>query len=268
MPRLQFRDGHRGEFMRKFAAAVLTAGVTVGLLGVAPASAQDDNTAFCDVALQIENAVNQEAFDELDALFTQAESTVPPELAPALSVVVTAIRGAIETESDPSGDPVFEENNTTVTEYVYENCGWQQAEVTMSEYEFSGLPKSFTAGPVALKITNDGAEVHEFVPLRIKNKKDKLRKIIGLPEKKAMKKIQVLGHEFAAPGATTYAFFDFSRPGNYGAVCFIPVGSTPEAVEAAEAGGEGGEGGDEHGGIDGPPHALEGMYASFKVTAA
>ena len=41
---------------------------------------------------------------------------------------------------------------------------------------------------------NDGAEVHEFVPLRIKNKNDKLKALLRLPEKKANKKIEVLDH--------------------------------------------------------------------------
>ena len=44
----------------------------------------------------------------------------------------------------------------------------------MSEYAFEGIPKTLTTGPVAFKLVNDGAEVHEIVPLRIKNKNDKL----------------------------------------------------------------------------------------------
>lgn len=225
-------------------------------MGLSPAAAQTtDNAAFCDAALAAESAINQEAFDELDTALSQVESTAPPELAATVQALVAQTRAAIETESDPSSDPTFQQNSNTVNEYLYNNCGWQTAEVAMLDYSFDGLPKSFATGPVALKLVNEGAEVHEFIPVRIKSK-DKLKKIIRLPEKKADKKIEFFGHEFAGPGAATYMFLDLTKTGRYGALCFIPVGTTDLA--ALE---------DEHGG-GGKPHALEGMYKEFKVTKA
>jgi hypothetical protein len=243
--------------MRKLATAIVTAGVAAGFIGLAPAaSAQTtDNTEFCDTVLEVEAAISQEAFDELDPLLTQLESSAPPEIAPTVQTLVSLTRTALESESDPTGDPAYLQAESTVGEYIYNSCGWQQAEVTMLEYEFTGLPKSFTTGPAVFKIVNEGAEVHEFLPLRIKTK-DSLRKIIGLSEKKAEKKIQVLGHDIAPPGGTTYGIVDFKRPGRYGAVCFLPVGTT-DLAQLEEEHSEGG-----------PPHALEGMYASFKVTKA
>ena len=157
-----------------------------------------------------------------------------------------------ETGGDPTDDPAFGAGLAAVGEYVFTNCGWQTAEVDMSEYTFTGLPKSFTTGPVAFKLTNSGAEVHEFQVLRIKSSKDKLKAIVNLPEKKARKKVESLGAGFALPGETGYTFLDFAKSGNYGAVCFVPVGSTPDQEE----------------GGDGPPHAHEGMIKAFKVTKA
>ena len=107
---------------------------------------------------------------------------------------------------------------------------------------------------MAFKLVNEGEEVHEFLPLRLKNKNDKLAKVIRLPEKKAEKKIEALDHEAADPGDTAYVFLDLKKAGSYGAVCFVPVGSTTEVAEGG------------HGGGDGPPHVFEGMYTSFKVT--
>jgi hypothetical protein len=100
-----------------------------------------------------------------------------------------------------------------VGEYVFTSCGWQAVEVTMSESAFDGIPKTLTIGPVAFKLVNEGAEVHEFVPVRIKNKNDKLAKLIRLPEKKANQKIQALDHEFAGPGETSYVFLDLKTKG-------------------------------------------------------
>lgn len=246
------------KFTRRVAAGVLTAGMAAGLMGVVPASAQTpDNTEFCDTVLEIEVVIAQEAFDELDPLLTQLESTAPPDIAPTVQSLVAQTRTALETEADPSDDPAYRETENTVGEYIFANCGWQTAEVTMSDYAFDGLPKSFTTGPAALKLVNDGAEVHEFIPVRIKNKKDKLKALLRLPEKKTEKKIDVLDHEFAGPGDTAFMFLDLERVGNYGAVCFVPVGTTDLAQLE-----------DEHGGGDAPPHVVEGMYATFKVTKA
>ena len=95
---------------------------------------------------------------------------------------------------------------------------------------------------MAIKLTNSGAEVHELQVLRIKSSKDKLKAIVNLPEKKARKKVESVGSGFAVPGETGYTFLNLTKSGNYGAVCFVPVGSTPDQEE----------------GGDGPPHAARG----------
>ncbi len=244
--------------MRRLAVAIVTAGVGLGVLGVAPTGAQTtDNTEFCDTILEVESVIAQERFEELDAVMTRLETSAPAELAPTVQALVAQTRTALENESDPSDDPAYREVENTVGEYVFTSCGWQAYEVTMSEYAFDGIPKTLTTGPVAFKLVNDGAEVHEIVPLRIKNKNDKLKKLIQLPEKKVGKKIETLDHEFADPGETAYMFLDLKKAGNYGAVCFVPVGTTDLASLEGE-----------HGGGDGPPHAFEGMVTSFKVTKA
>lgn len=67
--------------------------------------------------------------------------------------------------------------------------------------------------------------------------------------------IEVKGFGFAPPDATDQTFADL-EPGRYGALCFLPVGSTPEAVAAAEESGEE---------IDAPPHFTQGMLTEFTV---
>jgi hypothetical protein len=243
--------------MRRFVAAVTTAvlaGGIVGTMGAGSAGAQTDNTAFCDQVLVVDREFNAPEPDPaaLGAAFADLVAAAPPEIAAGAQQLATAVQTAGEAGGDPTEDPAFGEGLAAVGEYVFTNCGWQSAEVDMSEYAFTGLPKSFTTGPVAIKLTNSGAEVHELQVLRIKSSKDKLKKIVNLPEKKARKKVEILGNGFALPGETGYAFLDFTKSGNYGGVCFVPVGSTPDAEE----------------GGDGPPHAHEGMIEAFKVTKA
>lgn len=244
--------------MRKLAAAVLTTAVAGGVMGLAPATAQTtDNTAFCDAVLVVDKLFAADEVDptEGEAALSDLETTAPPEIATAVQTLTGTVRTAAQNNADPSEDPAFAESLAAVGEYVFTSCGWQTAEVTMAEYEFTGLPKSFTTGPVAIKITNEGAEVHELMTVRIKTK-DKLKDLVKLSEKKAEKKLAFVGHELALAGGTTYAFLDFTKTGRYGAVCFIPVGTT----DLADLQGE-------HGG-GGKPHALKGMFKEFKVTKA
>ncbi len=106
--------------------------------------------------------------------------------------------------------------------------------MTGIEYEFQGLPKTLPAGNVAIKFTDTGAEFHELGIARIKSK-DSVKKILGLSEKEQAKKIEEIGGTFAMQGQTTYTIADLSKPGRYGVVCFLPVGSTSEqAAEQAE----------------------------------
>jgi uncharacterized cupredoxin-like copper-binding protein len=249
--------------MRRFVAAAIaavTVGGLVGAMGVGTAAAQTDNQEFCDAVLNVQAVVNAEDFDQLEPALAGLEAAPPPEVAASVTTVTGAYRTALQEQTDPSEDPAVAEALATIGQYVFDNCGWQTAEVSMAEYVFDGLPKSFTTGPAAIKITNDGAEIHELMTVRIKSK-DKLKAIVKLSEKKANKKVQFVDHTVVQPGETGYTFIDFSTPGRYGAVCFVPVGTLPSD---AEGGGE-----DEHGGGgDGKPHALEGMYKEFKVTKA
>ena len=250
--------------MRRIAATVLTTALAGGLVGgvsamatSAPAVAQaTDNTAFCDTVLQVQALVNAEQFDQLESALAALESSAPTGIAADVSALTAAFRTAIADQTDPTGDPAFEQSQVAVGQYVFDNCGWQTAEVSMAEYEFTGIPKSFTTGPAAVKLTNVGAEVHEFLTVRIKTN-DKLKSLVKLSEKKAGKKVEFVDHTEAGPGETAFAFIDFKKPGRYGAVCFIPVGTTSLDDAATEHG---------HGG--GKPHALEGMYKAFRVTAA
>ena len=61
---------------------------------------------------------------------------------------------------------------------------------------------------------------------------------------------------FAEPGGTGQDVFDLSAAGDYVVVCFIPVGSTPEAIAEAEASGVE---------VEGPPHFTQGMFQEFTV---
>ena len=251
--------------MRKL--GFLVALTTVGaLLGIAPAAAQTtpEVMAFCDAALTTDKAVDkvlgggkpkQKDLQAAETALAGAESTAPPEVASTVQAVVAAVRTGLETQKDPfEADPSFEQTFNTLQEYRYNSCGYQKIDVTGIEYEFQGLPKTLPAGKVAIKFTDTGAEWHELGIARIKSK-DSVKKILGLSEKEQAKKIEEIGGTFAMQGQTTYTIADLSKPGRYGVVCFLPVGSTSEqAAEQAEK---------KHA----KAHWQEGMYATITVEA-
>jgi hypothetical protein len=232
------------------------------LLGVAPVAAQPTPviTAFCEAALRTDKAVvrledrrpSQKVRQAVERALSGVESVAPPEIATQLQAVVEAVRGSLQGGPPPFEDPNFASNFNALQEYRYNSCGYRQLDVTGIEYEFQGLPKTLPTGPVAIRFTDTGAELHELQIFRVKAK-DSVKKIIRLSEKEQRSKIEEVDTVRATQGETVYTIVDFSRPGRYGAVCHLPVGST--SVEAAEEAGK-----------DHPKsHAQEGMYATITV---
>jgi hypothetical protein len=253
--------------MRKLAVLVALP-VAGALLGIAPAAAQPapNITAFCDAALTADKAANkvfgggkpkQKDVQALDAALAQTVSASPPELTETLQAVIAGVQSALQSGKDPSEDPAFQRTLNVVDEYRYNSCGYQTADVTATEYEFVGLPKTFTPGPVAIKFTDTGAEIHEMAALRLKTK-DSVKKVLGLSDKEQQKKAENVGAAFVQQGETDFFILDFSKPGRYAVVCFLPVGSTSQREIEKKS--------HEHGG--GTPHWKKGMYASITVQSA
>lgn len=252
--------------MRKL--AVLGAVPIIGaLLGIAPAVAQPapGATAFCDAALTTDKAADkalgggkpkQKDVQALDTALAQVESTAPSELTATVQAVAAAVRTGIQSQKDPSQDPTFVQNLNAIDEYRYNSCGYQTADVTATEYEFAGLPKTLTPGPVAIKLADTGAELHEMQVFRLKTK-DSVKKVLQ-EGKKGEKKMEVVGSGFVMQGKTDYIIADLTKPGRYGVACHLPVGSTDEKAAAKAA--------KEHGG--GTPHWKKGMFATITVPAA
>ena len=79
--------------------------------------------------------------------------------------------------------------------------------------------------------------------------------LLMMPEEEVDTKITFVGGMFAEPGQHAATAAELT-PGRYAAVCFVPVGSTPEAVAAATANSSQ---------VEGQPHAMVGMTAEFTV---
>jgi hypothetical protein len=248
--------------MRKIAILVATP-VVGALLGIAPAAAQPtpEATTFCDAANQADKAQaklesgkpKRADLQAADTALSAVESTAPPAIASQVQAVVATARSANQSGGDPTEiDPSFEQNFNAIQQYRYDSCGYTQLDVTGIEYEFQGLPSTVPAGPVAIRFTDTGAELHELAIYRVKGK-DSVKKIVGLSEKEQRKKLEGIGFTIAVQGQTSYTIAELTKPGRYALICHLPVGSTSEeAIEEVEK--------------DHPKsHAEEGMYATITV---
>ncbi|HEV2070928.1 MAG TPA: hypothetical protein VGR26_14150 [Acidimicrobiales bacterium] len=240
----------------------------------AGAETEGEVTAFCNGLVAIDTTVAtagpgpqlegappeevQAALEEfaatLEPLLVVAEETAPPEVTSDVQTLARLSREALTTGNDQTFESEeFKQADANVDEFMLANCGFEQVEVTGVDYAFQGVPKTVPAGPVAITFTNDGGEVHELALARINDDVDEsFGDVLQLPQEEALQKVSLSGRVFAFPGASDTAFLDL-EPGRFGIACFIPVGSTPQAVESGEK-------------VEGPPHAIaEGMFAELTV---
>ena len=235
--------------LRKFVAVFAALGCGLAMqAGVGVAATGGGLAAFCKVNL----AVDASPEGPTPKLLQRFRDTAPADIAQTVDDAVTAFEDDGEAAFE---DPTFAANIAAIDQYVVDNCGYETVDVSMGDYSFTGIPESVDKGVVAFVLSNDGAEVHEFIVARLKGDTT-VDDILALPEDataKERKKLvqEIPGGGFAAPGQSDVALISLKKPGQYVALCFIPVGSTPDAAD----------------GGDGPPHAHEGMTAEFTVNS-
>jgi hypothetical protein len=157
-------------------------------------------------------------------------------------------------EDDPEGFFDTEEFGTAFSEVgsvANEECADEVIAVTAIDYGYEGLDAELSAGVYGVDFSNEGDEFHEMIVLRKgDDTTESFEEILALDEEAAMALVQEIGATFAPPGGESGGLFDMSEPGEYAAICFIPVGSTPDAESESE----------------GPPHFTQGMVAEFTVS--
>jgi hypothetical protein len=240
--------------MRKLIVTLTVAGLAVAF-GATPGVAGGGNVnQFCKTWL----AVRAE-----DGGPTERQVNRLRDTAPSLEIIdsiETAVSLFEELGEDAFGDPTFVTAFGEVDAAVIENCDYEQIDVSMQDYAFSGVPDEVEKGKVAFTLTNEGTELHEFALYRLKGD-NTLDDVLELPADASedeflelVTPVKGVVGGFAFPGGADTAFVNLKKTGDYIAICLIPVGTTPEAAES------------ESEGPPGPPHAAEGMASEFEVT--
>ena len=124
-------------------------------------------------------------------------------------------------------------------------------EVIAKDYAFEGAEALDAGGTFAITLTNEGTELHEMAIVKLAEGEDRpLEELLAGDEEPETTDV---AFGFACPGTSTVLNADVTAPGRYVALCFIPVGTTPETDPSAFEQG-------------GPPHAANGMVHEFTIS--
>lgn len=233
--------------------------------GTGTGTAAADTDSFCTdlIAIQAtepeipEDATEEEAARIEEEYFQNElipDARAVRDAAPAeLRDDITQIVEIFETKGpDAFEDEEFNRLNAEVNTTAMDVCDAERVDVTAVDYSFQGVPSTVPAGRVGIAFENTGKELHEFVMLRKNDDTtESFEQLLELPEEEAMQKVTTTFGAFAFPGAKDVRLVEL-EPGEYMAVCFIPVGLTPEAAQSEQE-------------PQGPPHFTQGMRAEFTV---
>jgi hypothetical protein len=220
--------------------------------------------AFCDSVLAVDEAslelddgvITPEAYD---ATLQAAQDSAPAGIAGAVTTAVTESRALMEASAEETEGPppmpsdAFYPAAVEIGGFVTSNCGLETLDVTATDYAFDGVG-TVPAGPAVINFTNEGTEFHEIVVMKISEGETRpLEDLLALPEDQVNMLVTDKAFVFAPPGAGNFVTADLDA-GRYVALCFVPVGATPEALASGATLDE----------ADG--HFMHGMVTEFEVT--
>lgn len=237
----------------------------------------NQSTAYCQKVLAIETVAEPEidfeslspeqiiaeskkiAADPYLPLAREIQAIAPVAVKADIDVLVAAIERVVQ-NGDYEGEfakPEVVKAEASGHAFDLSECGWSKVDVKAADYSFSGVPSTLKAGPTSFDFTNGGSEQHEMAILKKKaGVTETFDQIFALDEAEGRKKVDYKGGDDGDPGDEGLYAVQNLEPGSYAMVCFLPVGSTPEAVAAAEAAKKE---------IGGPPHFIRGMKTEFTV---
>jgi hypothetical protein len=207
---------------------------------------------------ELQAEVKRFASEELLPLAEEIGEVAPEEIAEDIEVQIESVRKAAETGDFTAFETEENESAGKAThEFDLENCGWDKVEVVASDYAFAGIDKEIEAGTVSFDLTNEGDEVHELGIFRKKaGVTDEWDALLADEASAEEKTEDVVFIDPTKPGEEEYSVAELEA-GEYLAVCFLPVGATPDVFDDVEAG--------EAEPPEGAPHFTRGMRVEFTV---
>jgi len=212
-----------------------------------------ENLTFCEDVIKAEdvasNPENPNGPAESIALHDKALREAPDDIKTEFRRLVPQVRQALQSEEP---DEIFREPNfrrleDQVDRWVIENCGVATREIRALDYRFEDVPHPVWEGRFAVRLVNEGKEIHELAAFRINDGvTDSVEDLLALPPEQIFEKVAFVDSAAGAGGQTDNEVWDL-KAGRYLLSCFVPVGTT-ETTEGT-----------------GPPHAARGMYNELNV---
>lgn len=185
---------------------------------------------------------------EAPAVIDAFESSAPDFLAESARVVAAGFSDLLDgTDEMAFSNANFQSHFGEIANQYFDTCDIvDRLDVEGVDYGFEGIPAEVNAGRVAIAFANrtEDFEAHEMVIMKKRDGvTETIEELLELPEDEGMQKLQPIGVLFAEESNnSSYGMFDL-EPGDYVAICFIPMG----------------------GHEDGAPHFAGGMVAEFEV---
>ncbi|MEU7817578.1 hypothetical protein [Pseudonocardia sp. NPDC049154] len=177
-------------------------------------------------------------------LLDSAVATAPPDLRPTLTTLQGVLRSAATTgTAAPADAPVVAQSVNDYETWAYEHCGYQQVQVTATEYRLDGVPATLRAGPTAVRLVNRSTAnlYHAVLIVRPKDQAVTVAQVLATPPELLAQQVDVV------PGAAT------AGPGEQGGMLVdLPAGRYLVLCPLGDG--------------EGPPHLMRGMVAEVSVS--
>jgi hypothetical protein len=250
---------------RKLAIAIAVGAACAGVVPVAWAGASAPPSSggggdYCAAHVALEAAFNGDDPSAIGPAVEAAQAVVPDEIAGTLADVLA------NAPTDGPPTPAFIESYSQLLQWVSDNCGFASLDLVATNYAYGGIADGdqIPAGVTVIRLDNQADEYHEIILFkRNEGTTETFDELIAMPDDELGAKLTSVGGGFAAPGTVGGTVVDLT-PGDYIGLCFIPKGTTQEAMDQMMAAGSAPEGSAPTG-SEGPPHFMLGMHVEFSV---
>ena len=202
----------------------------------------EDAAEFCSAATEVDQVSlglesGEATPEDMEAAMQAAVEVSPGAITAQVTTLVDESKAmmAAEETADPEGPPPLPSEKymaaaEDVGGYLSGECGYGTLDVGTQNYSFTGISDEVPAGTTVINVRNDATEIHEVVLVKIADGETRsLEELMQLPEEESDQLVTEKGFVFAMPGGTNYVTAELD-PGRYVALCFVPVGATPEAL--------------------------------------
>ena len=163
-------------------------------------------------------------------------ATPPADVADSVALLVEGATAELGGDESATSTPEFMDAYAQVSTWAFDNCDFDATiDVAAVDWAFGGIPLEVPAGRVAFRLTNLGTEYHEMnIMRRLDSATQSWEEIASAAmaeEESAMEQVEFVGHAWSPNGDTAgFAFVDL-EPGEYAAICFIPIDSKQDMTE-------------------------------------